>query len=192
MTLNILPITGEFPKLETDRLILRQMTLEDVPALFKIWSDPEVTKYINITAFKEESQAREMIELLNRLAEEKKAIRWAITLKEDQKVIGSGGFNTWLKEEAFRGEIGYDLDRGYWGRGIMTEVLHALISFGFGPMKLNRIEAMVEPENIASIKLLKKNGFWEEGLLREYQVSKEKFIDLQIFSLLKREYNLSV
>jgi ribosomal-protein-alanine N-acetyltransferase len=192
MTLNILPITGEFPKLETDRLILRQMTLEDVPALFKIWSDPEVTKYINITAFKEESQAREMIELLNRLAEEKKAIRWAITLKEDQKVIGSGGFNTWLKEEAFRGEIGYDLDRGYWGRGIMTEVLRALISFGFGPMKLNRIEAMVEPENIASIKLLKKNGFWEEGLLREYQVSKEKFIDLQIFSLLKREYNLSV
>lgn len=190
--MNILPITGEFPKLETDRLILRQMTLEDVPALFKIWSDPEVTKYINITAFKEESQAREMIELLNRLAEEKKAIRWAITLKEDQKVIGSGGFNTWLKEEAFRGEIGYDLDRGYWGRGIMTEVLRALISFGFGPMKLNRIEAMVEPENIASIKLLKKNGFWEEGLLREYQVSKEKFIDLQIFSLLKREYNLSV
>ncbi len=187
-TLNAIPVAGKFPELETDRLLLRQMTLRDVPDLFNIWSDSEVARYINITAFKEVSQAREMVELLNKLAEEKKAIRWGITLKETKKVVGSGGFNSWLKEEAYRGEIGYDLDREYWGKGIMTEALQALISFGFGSMKLNRIEALVEPENTASIHLLNKTGFLEEGLLREYQVSKERFIDLKIFSLLKREY----
>lgn len=177
-----------FPELITDRLILCQMAIEDAPALFHIWSDSEVTKYLNIKTFTDIGQAREMIELLSRLATEQKAIRWTIFLKETNQPIGSCGYNTWIKEEGFRGEIGYDLDRKYWGQGIMSEALHALIRFGFNTMGFNRIEALVEPENIPSSKLLKKIGFCEEGLLRDYQFNKEKFSDLTIYSLLKREY----
>lgn len=177
-----------FPALITDRLILRPMSIEDAPALFRIWSDPEVTKYLNITAFTDIEQAREMIELLNRLAIEQKAIRWTIFVKETNHPIGSCGYNTWIKEEGYRGEIGYDLDLKYWGRGIMSEALHALIKIGFNTMGFNRIEALVEPENISSTKLLKKIGFCEEGTLRDYQFNKEKFTDLTIYSLLKREY----
>lgn len=178
----------KFPELITNRLILRQISIEDAPALFHIWSDCEVTKYLNIKAFTTITQASEMIELLNQLAVEQNAIRWTIFLKKTNHPIGSCGYNTWIKEEGYRGEIGYDLDRKYWRQGIMSEALHALIEFGFNTMGFNRIEALVEPENTPSSKLLKKIGFCEEGLLRDYQFSKEKFTDLAIYSLLKREY----
>lgn len=180
--------TEKIPELITNRLILRQLAMEDAPALFHIWSDCEVTKYLNINAFTHIGQAKEMIELLNQLAVEQKAMRWTIVLKETNHPIGSCGYNTWIKEEGYRGEIGYDLDRKYWGQGIMSEALHGLIQFGFSTMGLNRIEALVEPGNIPSCKLLGKIGFCEEGLLRDYQYNKEKFTDLTMYSLLKREY----
>lgn len=174
--------------IETERLLLRQMKMQDSNDLFAIWSDPEVARYMNISPLTEVAQAQEMIEKLTSLAKEQKAIRWSIILRENNQLIGTGGFNTWVKEEAYRGEIGYDLRRQYWGRGIMTEALHALLSFGFKSMGLNRIEALVVPDNVASFRLLQKLGFCEEGLLREYQFSKGKFDDLKMLSLLKREY----
>ncbi|BAU29002.1 acetyltransferase (GNAT) family protein [Aneurinibacillus soli] len=108
-------------------------------------------------------------------------------LKETSELVGSCGYNNWIKEEGHRGEIGYDLGKEYWGQGIAAEVLEAMLDYGFTEMKLNRVEALVEPENIASIKMLKRIGFQKEGLLRDYQFVKGKFIDLEMHSLLKRD-----
>jgi ribosomal-protein-alanine N-acetyltransferase len=70
----------------------------------------------------------------------------------------------------------------------MSEALNAVIQFGLEVIKLNRIEATVNCNNLPSISLLNKLGFTEEGILREYQLQAEKFIDLKLFSLLQKDF----
>ncbi|MEF2966178.1 GNAT family N-acetyltransferase [Paenibacillus sp. M1] len=179
---------GEIPVLESERLRLRRMDRGDARELHRYWSDPEVTKYMNIPPFSSVEDTCEMIDLLNGLAESEDALRWGIELKESGRLIGSCGFNVWELAGAYRGEIGYDLGRKYWGRGYMSEALRMVLAFGYGTMGLNRIEALVDPRNAASRSLLRSFGFREEGLLREYQKTEIGFVDLLMYALLKREY----
>ncbi|WP_223067044.1 GNAT family N-acetyltransferase [Paenibacillus caui] len=181
---------GNIPVLETPRLMLRKMEQEDAAPMFRFWSDPEVAKYMNVPPFASEDETREMINLLNALSETEDTIRWGIEIKENGSLIGSCGFNAWQLSGAYRGEIGYELGQEYWGKGYMREALQAMFEFGYETMGLNRIEALIYPQNSASIRLLAGLGFSNEGLLREYQQDGdgERFVDLYIFSLLKREF----
>jgi ribosomal-protein-alanine N-acetyltransferase len=173
--------------LYTERLTLRKMELEDADVLCQYWSDPEVTKYMNIAPFTDVSQARDMIQMINDLSLEGQANRFSIIAKETGEVIGTCGFNM-IDQENGRAEIGYDLGRNHWGKGFASEAVKKLIDYGFTSLNLNRIEAKVEPENTPSIKLLNSLSFQKEGLLREYEKAKGRLIDVYMFSLLKREY----
>lgn len=179
---------GHIPDLESERIRLRRMEPSDAEVLFEYWSDPEVVRYMNMPPFTSPEDTLEMIYLLNGLSEMDDTIRFGIELKEEGRLIGSCGFNVWELSGAYRGEIGYDLGRAYWGKGYMSESLRMLLSFGYETMGLNRIEALVHPGNGHSRRLLAAFGFQEEGLLREYQKTEAGFIDLIIHSLLKREY----
>jgi ribosomal-protein-alanine N-acetyltransferase len=181
-------VIEEFPQLETERLVLRELTLEDTQTLLKFWADDEVTKYMNIESFQNPKQAEDMIRLLNELFQKKEAIRWGIVKKEDNSLIGTCGYNSWIQEQALRGELGYELGRAYWRQGFMTEALRAVISYGFGVMKLNRIEALVLLEASRSMSVLLKLGFQKEGILREHGYWKGQFWDQYCFSLLKRDW----
>lgn len=186
--MNTVDISHEFPQLETERLILRKMTLDDTEALFKFWADDEVTKYMNVESFHSPKQAEAMILLLNELFTKNQAIRWGIFSKADNCIIGTCGYNNWIQDYASRGEIGYDLDRSYWGQGIMREALRAMINYGFEAMELNRIEALVVLDADRSMNVLQKLGFQMEGILREYGYWKGQFWDECCFSLLKKEW----
>lgn len=168
----------------TKRLYLRKMKMADAHSLFKIWSDPEVTKYMNIINFTHEEQAKEMIELFDQFAEEHMAIRLTIIEKESNEIIGSCGFNSFDVKSA-TAEIGYDLAKAYWGKGYAPESISALIDYAFTTLDINRIEAKIEPGNINSIKVVKKLNFTFEGTFQEYEESKESFYDINIYSLLK-------
>ncbi|HWR44488.1 GNAT family N-acetyltransferase [Sporomusa sp.] len=172
--------------IETKRLVLRKMKVEDAEALFRYWSDSEVTRHMNISLFETIDQALEMITFLSGLFDKAEAFRWTIILKDSGDIVGSCGYNSWNKENQ-RGEIGYELGRAYWGKGIMTEALTGLLEYGFVKLDMNRIQALVEPANIPSIQLLRKLGFREEGLLRQYEQSKGHFIDLIMFAKLRSE-----
>lgn len=172
--------------MQSERLLLRPMQLNDAPVLFEFWSDPMVTKHMN-ASFTDVSQAQQMIEMLQGLFKENKAIRWTIFLKHSNEIIGSCGFN-YLDYENERAEIGYDLGYPYWGKGYAPEAIQTLIRFGFESLHLNRVEAKVEPENLNSIKVLRKLRFVEEGKLRQYEKSKEEFVDLTMFSILRTEW----
>jgi ribosomal-protein-alanine N-acetyltransferase len=172
---------------DTERLHLRPMEMEDAPSLFAVWSDPVVSKHMNIETFTDVSQAEYMISLLRELSLEQKACRWTILLKDSGQIIGSCGFN-YLDFENERAEIGYDLGHPFWGNGYVPEALRALVSYGFHDLGLHRIEAKVEPENINSIKVLRKLHFVEEGTLRGYEKSKGRFVDLMMFSVLRSEW----
>ena len=115
-------------------------------------------------------------------------IRWGIARKGDSKLIGTCGYTDWDKT-AHKGEIGYDLDPAYWGQGIMTEALRAILEYGFKKMGLNRIQAVIDSENTRSQKLVLRLGFKKEGVLRHNSTFRGQFRDDVCFSLLEEEWN---
>ncbi|QDQ01963.1 GNAT family N-acetyltransferase [Lysinibacillus fusiformis] len=171
-------------QLSTKRLLLRKMKKSDAHHLFKIWSDPDVTKFMNISNFTHEGQAHEMIDLLEELALNHQAIRFTIIELASNEIVGSCGFNSFDFENA-RAEIGYDIAKAYWGNGYAPEGIMALINYAFTNLALNRIEAKVEPENVNSIKVLEKLNFTFEGTLRQYEKSNDVFQDINSYSLLR-------
>lgn len=172
--------------LRTKRLYLRKITEADSPDLFRIWSNPDVTKFMNIANFSDEHQAKEMINFLNDLSAQNKAVRYTIIEAKTNQIIGSCGFNT-LDYENSKAEIGYELDHSFWGKGYGTEAVSCLIDYAFKHLNFIRIEAKVEPENLQSIKVLQKLNFTFEGTLRKSEKSKDKFIDLTIYSKLNTD-----
>jgi ribosomal-protein-alanine N-acetyltransferase len=88
--------------------------------------------------------------------------------------------------------VGYELAREAWGQGYMRETLLAVLGFGFVQMQLNRVEAQVHPDNVASLKLVERLGFVREGLLREAGWWGGQAQDLVQFSLLRREQRVVV
>lgn len=183
---------GNIPIIEGERINLRKMQANDVDVLLQYWGDPEVVKHMNMSAFTTSDEVLEMVTLLNSLAEYEDTLRWGIELKEEHKLIGSCGFNTWQLSGAYRAEIGYDLGKAYWGQGYMSEALGLMLPYGYEIMGLNRIEALVQPVNVASSKLLTSFHFQQEGLLRQYQKTEEGFVDLYLYSLLKEEYEMNM
>lgn len=107
-----------------------------------------------------------------------------ITLRNSGNVIGSCGFLNRAPKH-FRAEVGFELSKQYWGKGIAAEALEAVIKFGFEHLQLERIEALIEPANTSSQKLVEKTSFMREGLLRHYEYTCGKFDDLLIYSILK-------
>lgn len=168
----------------TKRLYLRKMKMADSLILFKIWSDPDVTKFMNIVNFTHEEQAKEMIELFDQLAENHRAIRFSIIEKESNEIIGSCGFNSFDVEGA-TAEIGYDLAKAHWGNGYAPECISALIDYAFTTLSISKIEAKIEPGNRNSIKVVEKLNFTFEGTFQEYDESKESFYDINVYSLSK-------
>lgn len=174
-----------FPVLETDRLILRRILPEDEADIFTIFSNPEVTRYYDLDTFTDRAQARELIERHQIQFEKDAGIRWGITRKGSPRLIGTGGVG-WQRWN-FSAILGYELAREFWNQGIMTEAIHAMAGYAFTTMGMNRIQAVIEMENAASARVLRKVGFQEEGILREWGFWKGGFRDVRCFSLLCKD-----
>jgi ribosomal-protein-alanine N-acetyltransferase len=181
----------EFPTLLTKRLMLREFRDSDAGSVFDIFSREEVTRYYNISPLQSVGRAEKLVKARANLYKDGVGVRWALVLKNQRDwVIGSCGYY-YLKKGFRSAEIGFDLHPDYWRQGIMTEALTAMIDYGYSDrffFRLNRIEALTELENKASIRLLKKLGFTEEGIRREYGYWKDTFHDLRSFSLLRRDW----
>jgi ribosomal-protein-alanine N-acetyltransferase len=177
----------EFPKLETPRLLLRAIHLSDTPSVRHNLCAPETVQYSDSAEVPSLEEVGKIIETWQERFKLQQGIRWGITRKGEDTVIGSCGYKNWVKKH-YRAEIGYDISGEYRRQELMTEVLDAVIRFGFEVMELNRIQAIVVSNNLPSVKLLSKLGFSEEGVLREYEFHREQFADLRLFSLLRREF----
>ncbi|MBT2686877.1 GNAT family N-acetyltransferase [Bacillus sp. ISL-47] len=173
-----------FPKLETKRLILREVTTADDKDMLVYLSDIEVVKHMGIGPCQTIEQVNEEIGWYKSIYEQGTGIRWGITLKESGKIIGSCGFLNRAAKH-YRSEIGYELSKEQWGKGIASEALAAVVKFGFQHLELERIEALVEPANLPSQKLIERQGFKREGLLRHYEYTCGKFDDLYMYSIIK-------
>ncbi len=175
-----------FPEFMTDNLRLREMVASDAEAVHRIFADKEVTQFYDLDRFTDIRQASDLIRRQRMRFERGEGLRWGITQQANNIVIGTVGFV--FSQGNAQGGIGYDLARPYWRMGIMTEALGLVIRYGFSGLRLNRIQALVIPGNDASLGLLEKLGFTEEGLLRDYAYFKGRYNDLICFSLLKDEF----
>jgi len=182
---------GEFPQLETDRLILREMTLDDVEFYFHHFNNEKVIEGSCFPGPKSLEAAKEELErYCIKPFKENRGIRWGIIRKGRKELIGTCGYYDWNKT-ARRAEIGYDLDPAYWGQGIMTEALRAVLKHGFEKMELNRIQAIIDSKNTRSMKLVHRLDFKKEGVLRQNSYFNGQFLDDVCFSLLKKEWTKS-
>lgn len=144
---------------ETDRLILRHLQMDDLSDMAPILADPEVMRFS--LGRKTREQTRKWMEgCLENYSEERWGFGlWAVVHKRDNKLIGYCGLVQWKDVDGRREvEVGYRLARPYWGRGLATEAARAVRDYAFGQLGLTRLISIIEPENIASIRVAEKNG----------------------------------
>lgn len=177
-----------FPQIETERLTLRRMTRRDASDHFAVFRQPQVAAAHGMPPYEKLAESKKLIDWYDEAFSEKRAIRWAITLRDDGRLLGTCGFHTIHHKHAF-GEIGYELHPNYWRQGIGSEAVRAIVGFGFLQMGFHRIEAIVDPDNAASANLLRRVGFTEEGFLRERFYDNGRFVDDWFFSILAHEYH---
>ena len=180
-----------FPSLTTNRLRLRQIQPEDAEAIFVTFSDEETMQFTGHGPYRLLDETRRFIEQIQTRYARREAIRWGITLKGENRVIGSCGFHDF--DAGFhRAETGYELNRAFWNQGLMTEAMSAILAYGFTDLDLHRIEASIDMANEASKKLLLKLGFTYEGNLRQRYAFRGRFGDEHFFGLLQDEWLRSV
>lgn len=173
-----------FPKLETERLILRELTSKDAEGIFACFSNEDVTRFYGQKTFKSVEEAEKIVDIFANNYREKRGIRWGIERKETKEIIGTIGFNAWLPKHK-RAEIGYEIHPQHWRQGYTSEAVSEVISYGFDAMGLTRIGAVVFIENEASNKLLDKVGFQREGVLKNYMYQDGKAYDTYVYALLR-------
>jgi ribosomal-protein-alanine N-acetyltransferase len=179
---------GDFPTLESKRLILRRMTMDDAEFFLRNFSDPTV---VDLTAFEApkdlEAAREELREYCIDNFTNNTGIRWGITIKGSQDLVGTCGFYKWAKQN-YSAEIGYDLLDEHRRKGIMTEALTVMIDYLYGTLGLNRIQALIDPTNAASIKMIEGLGFKRDGVLREFTFFRGKFLDDVVYSLVAKDW----
>jgi ribosomal-protein-alanine N-acetyltransferase len=167
---------------------LRKAIMTDAAALYEITHDKAVMEYHGESgAWLENIEAAEA-ELkwgLNLFADN--AGRWIIVNKVDNVYIGDIGFFGFSPKHK-KVELGYKLKKEYWGQGIISAFIGLLLDYGFTELGYNRIQAYVDPRNIGSQRVLLKNHFVKEGTLREYEFEDTAFVDLEIYSILKKDH----
>lgn len=178
-------------QLETPRLRLRPLTLNDAVPFHQMYSDPETMSFWSSepTASMTETQASIQADL-DWIAKGD-ALVWALNHKKSGQVVGKCVlFNH--HEQNRRAEIGYLLNRDYWGGGLMTEACTALIDFCFETLQLHRLEADADEHNAGSIALLEKLGFRQEGFFPERWRVGKKWTNSVMFGLLARNWKTAV
>ena len=175
-----------FTNLESERLLLRQITPDDVQEVFELRSNPETMKFIPRPLVTSHEEALGHIKMIQDKIESNEGINWAITLKPNNKLLGIIGHYR-IKWEHFRSEIGYMLLPETHGKGIATEAIQLIIDYGFNKMKMHSLEGIIDPENTGSARVLEKNGFVKEAHFKENEFFDGKFIDSVIYSLLKKD-----
>ena len=173
----------------TQRLTLRFLSEADLPAVYEIFSHPEVMRYWSYPAWADRSQAQQWLINIQEGYRTGNALQLAIERREDHKLVGTCTLFQ-FHVASRRAEIGYALGRPYWGLGYMQEALRALLCYAFQTLDLNRLEADIDPRNLASANVLERLGFLKEGRLRDRWIVNNEVSDTALYGLLRREWRV--
>jgi [ribosomal protein S5]-alanine N-acetyltransferase len=172
------------------RTTLREVQASDLTDLMEVNGDPEVTQFLPYATWQSLEDASAWLERMRTLVATGTARQLVIVCNANQKVIGTALLFK-FEEASNRLELGYVLGRAYWKQGYAAEALRALLAHVFAVMQVRRVEAEVNPNNIASNALLRSLGFSHEGYLRERWVAKGATYGVNIYGLLASEWAFS-
>lgn len=174
-----------FPCIDLGNIEMREITLEDIEPFYKYINHEEVTKFLAAGDIPDsiENAGKELM-YWKKLFNIRTSIYWALGLKSSGVIIGTGGFNFWNQEQR-RVEISYDIDYHYWGRGYASAVVKSIVDFAFSKMAVKRIQATVAKHNIASIRVLEKAGFKQEGLMSNYGILEGESKDFYMYGMVQ-------
>ena len=175
------------PTLETDRLILRRMTMRDAADVFLYSKDEEVARHVLWSAQKDISEAKEYLRYMARRYRNDEPSSWGIIEKKTGRLVGTIGYMA-FSEENNSVEVGYSLAHWLWNGGYMTEALSRVIEHTFDVMEINRIEAQHEITNPSSGRVMEKCGMRKEGELRQRLYNKGKYVDVALYAILREDY----
>ena len=144
----------------TERLIIRKFAYDDWPAVYEYTSNAKVMKYIPESVFSDEDTKKFVVENSNGNAK-----YFPVLLKKDQTLIGHIVFHKYFGEHTY--EIGWVFNPKYYNKGYATEAAYSILKYGFESMKLHRIIATCQPENIPSYRVMEKIGMRREGFFKK-------------------------
>lgn len=180
---------SEFPILTTDRLVLREWIPSDAADMYEFRSDP-VAQYYNSEPMRDVAEATALIDELRAGYAAGEQFAWAVTVRPDDRPVGLFTYNYWNRHNR-RAEIGYDLARTHWGRGLAYEGVAAMVAFGFRELGLHRIETETILDNERSVRLLERLGFQREGVRRDYSLEADgAYHASTIWGLLEHECHI--
>ena len=180
-------IFDEMPALETPRLTLRRLEMRDAPDIFDYGRDPLVAKHVLWDAYTSVGEARGYVRYMIRKYRAGEPSSWGIVEKETGRVVGTIGY-MWYQRDNNACEVGYSLARRCWNRGYMTEALRAVIRYSFETLCVHRVEAQHETDNAASGAVMRKCGMQKEGTLRGRLLNKGKYVDVDVYAILREDY----
>lgn len=168
--------------MNSKRIIYRNRTRELISQILKASFEEQMLFF----GFESKVQLEEKIERINKSLSNPTLdyVIFDLIEKSSNLVIGSCGFHNWFKDHN-RAELGYEVFAKFRNQGYMNEALATILKFGFNQMDLNRIEALVSPTNIASIKVVEKKGFIKEGIIRQHYKVGNEYDDSIMYSLLR-------
>lgn len=169
--------------LDTSRLVLRPLRDADAHTFFEIWSDAEAMRYFSFSPMTHIEQAIERVARNVKNAAGGQDLICVLELRETGEALGECVLFH-ANEQCRRAEIGFSLRRKFWSGGYMREAASAVIDHAFGTLRLNRLEADIDPRNAASARLLERLGFAREGLLRERWIVGDEVSDSALYGLL--------
>lgn len=173
----------EFPIFNFEHYSLREIDpIKDAELFLKYINHPEVSSFIGEESVpKSIEQAYEELSYWANLFITKRSYYWAIANIQNE-IIGTIGFNI-INRQHLRAELSYDLDRNYWGNGIISNSIAVLVDFVFSKLKIVRVQATVGHHNTRSIKLLETLGFTQEGTLAKYKMLKGRHYDFYMYAV---------
>lgn len=175
--------------LYTPRLVVRPVIEQDLADLLVVNGDNEVTRYLPYATWAGMEDANAWLARMQAAQATGAALQWAVVERSSNTVVGACLLFQYDALSA-RAELGYVLGRPWWSRGYMHEALVALLDSAFHTLALRRIEAEVDPRNLASGALLRSLGFAAEGILRGRWVTKGLVCDVESFGLLREDWLL--
>ncbi len=176
------------PVLNTARLHLRAIRKADSDDLFAIYADRKTLEYWGRDPVQSPAEAWNAIRENMEYVAAGTALLWGIALKESSRLIGSCTLFR-INRQNRNCEIGYILNRAYWGQGLMSEAIKCVLDHAFNELDFHRLEADTDPGNLASLALLEKLGFQREGYFRERWYVHAKWHDSVMLGLLREDYD---
>ncbi|MEM6723470.1 MAG: GNAT family protein [Bacteroidota bacterium] len=177
----------EFPRLETERLILRNLRTNDVPRIVQFAGDKDIADNVrNLPHPYAEKDAIFWLNLSNQGFVSGQRAVFGIALKDGDLFIGGCGLH--INSLDNNAEAGYWMAKPFWGKGYITEALGALIRYGFEERKLNKIFATHFVENVGSGKVMTKNGMVQEAVLKDHVLKNGEYRTLIQNRILRSEF----